>query len=95
MLVGYDGSTSSGRALAWAAGLARRIHQPLLVAYISAAPTPYVAAMVDPVGQEAALLDWVRKEMAEALPVTVLAGGRHARHLSDRRHRIRAGPPGG
>jgi nucleotide-binding universal stress UspA family protein len=74
VLVGYDGSAAAGRALAWAAGLARRLHQPLLVAYIGPAPTPYPAGTVDAAGQRAALLDWLRGETAKALPADAVAG---------------------
>jgi nucleotide-binding universal stress UspA family protein len=35
VVVGYDGSPSSRHALAYAAGMARRLDRPLLVAYVS------------------------------------------------------------
>jgi nucleotide-binding universal stress UspA family protein len=35
VVVGYDGSTSARNALAYAAGMARRLGRPLLVAYIA------------------------------------------------------------
>lgn len=34
VVAGYDGSPSSRHALAYAAGLSRRLHRPLLVAYV-------------------------------------------------------------
>lgn len=39
VVVGYDGSASSRHALAYVAGMGRRLGRPLLVAYVTKRPT--------------------------------------------------------
>jgi nucleotide-binding universal stress UspA family protein len=75
VVVGYDGSTASRRALAWATGLARRTGRPLLVAYITPVPMAYDGTAVVPVMEgEAEALAWLRKELAATLPASTPAG---------------------
>jgi hypothetical protein len=44
ILVGYNGSTSSRHALAYAAGMARRMARPLMLAHVQPAPGRYAIA---------------------------------------------------
>jgi nucleotide-binding universal stress UspA family protein len=76
VVAGYDGSTASRRALAWATGLARRTGRPLLVAYISPVPISYDPGTVAvPVAErEADVLAWLRTELADTLPAATPAG---------------------
>jgi nucleotide-binding universal stress UspA family protein len=76
VVAGYDGSTASRRALAWATGLARRTGRPLLVAYITPVPTSYDPGMVvvPEAEQETDVLAWLRAELADTLPAATPAG---------------------
>nr|WP_239069613.1 universal stress protein [Streptomyces sp. SID13666] len=78
VLVGYDGSRASRRALAWATGLARRTSRPLLVAHISPDPSRYDmgtdAPFVFVADPEDDVLDRLRAELADALTAATLAG---------------------
>jgi nucleotide-binding universal stress UspA family protein len=69
ILVGYDGSTPSRHALAYAAGMARRMAQPLMLAYVQPTPGRYAIAhqWIPPSEGPAALLDWMRTELAETI----------------------------
>ncbi|MEH0421195.1 universal stress protein [Streptomyces sp. B21-083] len=77
--MGYDRSRASGRALAWATGLARRTSRPLLVAYISPDPSRYdmgagAGPFVFVADPEDDVLDWLRAELTDALKAATLAG---------------------
>ncbi|WP_405745307.1 universal stress protein [Streptomyces canus] len=75
VVAGYDGSTASRRALAWATGLARRTGRPLLVAYITPVPLSYDPGIVAPEAErEADVLAWLRAELADTLPAATPAG---------------------
>lgn len=75
VVAGYDGSTASRRALAWATGLARRTGRPLLVAYITPVPLSYDPGIVVPEAErEADVLAWLRAELADTLPAATPAG---------------------
>ena len=76
VVTGYDGSTASRRALAWATGLARRTGRPLLVAYITPVPVSYDpgAFVVPEAAREADVLDWLRAELADTLPAATPTG---------------------
>ena len=59
ILIGYDGSTASRRALAYAAGMARRLDRWLVVVYVW---RPIGSAVV-PLAE---LMRWLRTELAAA-----------------------------
>jgi nucleotide-binding universal stress UspA family protein len=69
ILVGYDGSTPSRHALAYAAGMARRMARPLMLAHVRPTPTRYAIAdeWIPPFDDPAELLDWMRTELAETI----------------------------
>lgn len=69
ILVGYDGSTPSRHALAYAVGMARRTARPLMLAHVRPTPTRYAIAdeWIPPFDDPAELLDWMRTELAEII----------------------------
>ncbi len=69
ILVGYDGSTPSRHALAYAAGMARRMARPLMLAHVRPTPTRYAIAdeWIPTAEDPAELLDWMRTELAETI----------------------------
>lgn len=69
ILVGYDGSTPSRHALAYAAGMARRMARPLMLAHVRPTPTRYAIAdeWIPPSEDPAELLDWMHTELAETI----------------------------
>ena len=69
VLVGYDASESSRNALAYAAGLARRLGRPLLVVYVvpfGVYCEPMSGQVVYPVRDRAELEPWLLRELDEA-----------------------------
>ena len=68
ILVGYNGSTPSRHALAYAAGMAR----PLMLAHVRPTPTRYAIAdqWIPPSDDPAELLDWMRTALTEPSPPT-------------------------
>ncbi len=93
VLAGYDGSASSRHALAYAAGMARRLDGHLIVVHVTqtqiAALGGYTAVPFAAGGSLAGedRLDWLYLELAEAVDVTGLRvellerGGDPAREL--------------
>ena len=78
VLAGYDGSASSRHALAYAAGMARRLDGHLIVVHVSPDPdrgaggyslVP-LAAAVGVAGEDQ--LNWLRLELADAVDITGL-----------------------
>jgi nucleotide-binding universal stress UspA family protein len=91
VLVGYDASASSRHALAYAAGLARRLGRPLLVVYVvpfGVYCEPMSGQVVYPVRDRAELEPWLLHELDEAcdcegLDVSVMTRrGNAARELA-------------
>ena len=90
ILIGYDGSRSSRRALAYACGVARRARRPLLVAHVVSPYTDYESAL--PNSTAATLHDdslaWLRSEASgeidvDSVPLHLAAAhGRRARALA-------------
>ncbi|HEY3894336.1 MAG TPA: universal stress protein [Pseudonocardiaceae bacterium] len=74
ILVGYDGSPPSRHALAYAAGIARRMARMLVLAHVSPTPACYAFdyGWPLPVEDPAELLDWLRSELAETIDPTGL-----------------------
>ncbi|MGB8960567.1 MAG: universal stress protein [Pseudonocardiaceae bacterium] len=74
ILVGCDGSAASRHALAYAAGMARRMAQPLVLVHVR--PTPACYSMdygfTPPAEDPAELLDWLRTELADTVDTTGL-----------------------
>jgi nucleotide-binding universal stress UspA family protein len=90
-VVGYDGSGSSRNALAYAAGFARRLCQPLLVVYVlpfGVYCEPMTGQVVYPVRDRAELEPWLLGELdetcdCEGLEIIVMARrGNAARELA-------------
>ena len=75
ILVGYDGSPPSRHALAYAAGIARRMARMLVLAHVSPTPACYAFdyGWPLPVEDPAELLDWLRSELAETIDPTGLS----------------------
>jgi nucleotide-binding universal stress UspA family protein len=75
ILVGYHGSAPSRHALAYAAGMARRMDRPLVLAYVR--PTPACHALdygwAFPAEDPAELLDWLRTELVDTIDPSGLA----------------------
>jgi nucleotide-binding universal stress UspA family protein len=74
ILAGYDGSAASRHALAYAAGMARRLDGHLIVAHVSAMQVAVGYSMV-PLARESAdddPLGWLFAELAEAADITGL-----------------------
>jgi nucleotide-binding universal stress UspA family protein len=91
VVVGYDGSASSRNALAYAAGFARRLGQPLLVVYVvpfGVYCEPMTGQVVYPVRERAELEPWLLGELdqtcdCEGLDVCVMTRrGNAARELA-------------
>lgn len=74
ILVGYDGSTPSQHALAYAAGMARRMARPLVLAHVRPTPACYAfdSAWPLPAEDPAELLEWLHTELAETIDPTGL-----------------------
>jgi nucleotide-binding universal stress UspA family protein len=82
VLAGYDGSEPSCHALAYAAGMARRLDRNLVVLYCSQTRLPPVggfpflpltaAACLPDSGEEEDHLGWLKEELAEAADLTGL-----------------------
>ena len=77
VLVGYDGSEPSRHALAYAAGMARRMDRPLVLAHVRPTPTCYAFDYGWPLPAEdpAELLDWLRTELVATIDPAGLAVG--------------------
>lgn len=75
ILVGYDGSAPSRHALAYAAGMARRMDRPLVLAHVRPTPTCYAFDYGWPLPAEdpADLLDWMRTELVTTIDPEGLA----------------------
>jgi nucleotide-binding universal stress UspA family protein len=91
VVVGYDGSANSRNALAYAAGFARRLGQPLLVVYVvpfGVYCEPMTGQVVYPARDRAELEPWLFAELEEAcdwqgLDVSVMTRrGNAARELA-------------
>ena len=69
ILVGYNGSTPSQHALAYAAGMARRMARPLMLAHVRPTPTRYAIAdqWIPPSDDPAELLDWMRTALTDTI----------------------------
>jgi nucleotide-binding universal stress UspA family protein len=69
ILVGYNGSTSSRHALAYAAGMARRMARPLMLAHVQPTPGRYAIAgqWIPPSEDPAELLDWMHTALTETI----------------------------
>jgi len=85
VLAGYDGSKTSMRALAYAAGMARRLDRWLVVVHVSRLSGPASAPLTLSAAQER--LRWLRTELAGAdlngLDVEIIErNGNPARELS-------------
>ncbi len=77
ILAGYDGSASSRHALAYAAGMARRLDGYLIVAHVSTAQIAAAGgySLVPLASENAAMedrLDWLLAELADAADITGL-----------------------
>ncbi len=74
ILVGYDGSPPSRHALAYAAGIARRMARMLVLAHVSPTTACYAFDYGWPLPAEdpTELLDWLRSELAETIDPTGL-----------------------
>ena len=75
ILVGYDGSAPSPHALAYAAGMARRMNRPLVLAHVRPTPTCYAFDYGWPLPAEdpAELMDWLRTELVATIDPAGLA----------------------
>jgi nucleotide-binding universal stress UspA family protein len=91
IVIGYDGSATSRNALAYAAGFARRLGQPLLVVYVvpyGVYCEPMTGQVVYPARDRAELEPWLFAELDEAcdrqgLEVSVMTRrGNAARELA-------------
>jgi nucleotide-binding universal stress UspA family protein len=66
VVAGFDGSDSSRNALAYAAGVARRLERPLLIVYVTlraAYGEPLTGQVVGTVGDEAEIRRWLIAEL--------------------------------
>ncbi|HZD15923.1 MAG TPA: universal stress protein [Pseudonocardiaceae bacterium] len=74
ILVGYDGSAPSRHALAYAAGMARRVAQPLVLVHVRPTPACYSIdyGFSPPAEDPAELLDWLRAELAATIDTSGL-----------------------
>jgi nucleotide-binding universal stress UspA family protein len=66
VVAGFDGSESSRNALAYAAGVARRLERPLLIVYVTARAIycePLTGQVVGTVSDEAAIRRWLIAEL--------------------------------
>jgi nucleotide-binding universal stress UspA family protein len=91
VIAGYDGSTSARNALAYAAGLARRLNRPLLVVYVTSPGVycePLTGQVIGAPRARAETEHWVRSELAEVCDCrgldvrVVMRNGNPARELS-------------
>jgi nucleotide-binding universal stress UspA family protein len=91
VVIGYDGSSSSRNALAYAAGLARRLGQPLLIVYVipfGVYCEPMSGQVICAARERAELESWLLAEFdqvcdPEGLEVSVVARrGNAARELA-------------
>jgi nucleotide-binding universal stress UspA family protein len=91
VVIGYDGSPSSRNALAYAAGLARRLAQPLLIVYVVSFGVycePMTGQVICAVRERGELESWLQAEFdqvcdREGLEVRVIARrGNAARELA-------------
>jgi nucleotide-binding universal stress UspA family protein len=91
VVIGYDGSPSSRNALAYAAGLARRLGQPLLIVYVLSYGVycePISGQVICPARERGELDKWLLAELDqvcdhEGLDVSVIARrGNAARELA-------------
>lgn len=75
IIVGYDGSAPSRHALAYAAGMARRMDRVLMLAHIRPTPACYGLdyGWSLPAEDPAELLDWLRAELVETIDPSGLA----------------------
>jgi nucleotide-binding universal stress UspA family protein len=74
IVVGYDGSAASRHALAYAAGMARRMAQPLVLVHVRPTLACYAIdyGFTPPAEDPAELLDWLRTEVADTIDTTGL-----------------------
>ena len=65
VIAGYDGSTTARNALAYAAGMAKRLRRPLLVVYVISGTyrEPPTGEVVELPGDTEALGRWLRAEL--------------------------------
>jgi nucleotide-binding universal stress UspA family protein len=75
ILVGYDGSAPSRHALAYAAGMARRMNRPLMLAHVRPTPPCYAFEYGWPLLAEdpAKVLDWLHTELVATIDPAGLA----------------------
>src|ERR1700747_1750730 len=74
-IVGYDGSTSARNALAYAAGLARRLDRPLLMVYVTSPGVycePLTGQVVGLLRDADSLERWLLTELDQAADVSEL-----------------------
>lgn len=69
VVVGYHGSDSSRRALAYAAGTARRLHRPMLVVYVLPAVrvAPVAGQVIRPTEDRHETVRWLTAELDRVL----------------------------
>jgi nucleotide-binding universal stress UspA family protein len=69
VVVGYHGSDSSRRALAYAAGTARRLQRPMLVVYVLPAVrvAPVTGQVIRPTGDPRETARWLTAELDQVL----------------------------
>jgi nucleotide-binding universal stress UspA family protein len=69
VVVGYHGTDSSRRALAYAAGTARRLQRPMLAVYVVPAVrvAPVTGQMIRPTGGRYETLCWLTAELDQVL----------------------------
>src|SRR5499425_3551348 len=67
VVAGYDGSPSSRNALAYAAGVSRRLARPLLVVHVSSGVycEPLTGQVIGAPRARAETENWIRSELAE------------------------------
>jgi len=69
VVVGYHGTDSSRRALAYAAGTARRLRRPMLVVYVLPAVrvAPVAGQVIGPTGDRHETVRWLTDELDQVL----------------------------
>ncbi|HXL88953.1 MAG TPA: universal stress protein [Streptosporangiaceae bacterium] len=65
VIVGYDGSASARNALAYAAGTAKQLGRPLLVAYVVRNPPSTTGRIASPPDDNEALERWLLSELEQ------------------------------